>query len=166
MEKSKRILATVLAIIAVLSLSVVCVVAATDEEVEGYYTYKNLAGSVTITDVDSAISGNLVIPSTLGGGTVTSIGSNAFNGCTSLKSVVIPDSVETIEYGAFEGCTGMTSLTIGEGVTSINSYAFRNCKGLTEINFNAVNMSDLGYSYGLFGYAGSEGEGITVTIGE
>ena len=97
---------------------------------------------------------------------VTAIGDSAFASCTSLKSVVIPDSVKTIGSTAFDGCTGMTSLTIGKGVTSINYYAFRNCKGLTEINFNAVNMSDLGYSASLFGYAGSEGEGITVTVGE
>jgi hypothetical protein len=38
---------------------------------------------------------------------VTEIGYCAFEACTSLTSVIIPDSVTEIVYRAFEGCTSL-----------------------------------------------------------
>ena len=43
----------------------------------------------------------------------------AFNDCTSLKSVTIPDSVTTIGRSAFYNCSSLESLIIGSGVTTI-----------------------------------------------
>lgn len=43
---------------------------------------------------------------------VTTIGSAAFDGCTSFQSIVIPDSVTSIDSGAFYGCSGLQSITI------------------------------------------------------
>ena len=64
---------------------------------------------------------------------VKSIGSGAFAGCTSLTSVTIPDSVTSIGNSAFSGCTSLTSVTIGDGVTSIENYAFNGCYKLVEV---------------------------------
>ncbi len=64
---------------------------------------------------------------------VTSIGSSAFNGCSGLKSITIPSSVTSIKGNAFYGCSGLKSITIPSSVTSIGSYAFRGCSGLTSI---------------------------------
>ena len=64
---------------------------------------------------------------------VTSIGSNAFNGCRGLTSVTIPSSVTSISNCAFYYCSKLTSITIPEGVTSIGTQVFQNCLGLTSI---------------------------------
>lgn len=95
---------------------------------------------------------------------VTSINSSVFYGCTSLISVTLPSTVTTIGSSAFKNCTSLTSITLPESLKDVETHAFENLKGLTEIRFNAVAMNDL--SYISFMYAGSNTEGITLTIGK
>jgi hypothetical protein len=52
---------------------------------------------------------------------VTSIGQYAFENCTGLTSVTIPDGVTSIEWGAFFGCSGLASVTIPDSITCIES---------------------------------------------
>ena len=64
---------------------------------------------------------------------VTSIDSYAFYYCTSLASVTIPNSVTSIGLGAFFDCTSLTSVTIPNSVTEILYGAFCNCTSLESI---------------------------------
>ena len=64
---------------------------------------------------------------------VTEIGRRAFVNCTSLRSITIPDSVTTIGDYAFEYCKSLTSVNIPDSVTEIGDEAFRDCYGLTSI---------------------------------
>ena len=83
-------------------------------------------------------TGSVVIPSAVNYNgvtySVTSIGDEAFFGCTGLTSIVIPNSVTSIGECAFLGCTGLTSIDIPNSVTSIGRQAFDGCTGLTSIN--------------------------------
>ena len=100
--------------------------------------------------------GNVVIPASVAyGGTtysVTSIGSEAFYGCTGLTSVEIPNSVTSIGNYAFRGCTGLTSIEIPNSVTSIGSEAFAECTGTLEVHCDIQDASS--YAYGWFNGSG------------
>ena len=64
---------------------------------------------------------------------VTSIGKYAFSDCYRLTSVTIPNSVTSIGKCAFYRCINMTSVTIPNSVTSIGNQAFNGCRGLTSV---------------------------------
>lgn len=57
---------------------------------------------------------------------VTHIGNRAFENCTALTSITIPDSVVSIGWGAFKDCKSLTSIEIGEKVQQISASAFVN----------------------------------------
>jgi len=62
------------------------------------------------------------------------IGNWAFNGCTGLTSVIIPNNVASIGMGVFAYCTSLTSVTISNNVTSIGVLAFVECVNLRTVN--------------------------------
>ena len=89
---------------------------------------------------------------------VTSIGKNAFLGCTALTSINIPNHLTTIGESAFEGCTGLTSLTIPKSVYTIGKDAFKDCGNLTkiELNNNAIVSKDYDYNSAVNAIFGSQ----------
>jgi hypothetical protein len=89
-------------------------------------------GTVNITGYYGSAE-TVVIPDTIDGKSVTSIGAWVFSGFTSLTSITIPDSVTSIGEYAFGGCTSLTSITIPDSVTSIGDSAFGDCSSLTSI---------------------------------
>ena len=89
--------------------------------------------TVTITGCDEDASGELVIPDTIKGKTVTAIGQDSFKRCVGLTSITIPDGVTRIGESAFESCNRLTSVTIGDSVASIGHSAFRGCARLRSI---------------------------------
>ena len=76
---------------------------------------------------------------------VTSIGGSAFENCSGLTSVTIPNSVTSIGDDAFQYCSGLTSVTIGNSVTSIGGRAFWGCSGLTSVTI-PNSVTSIGYA--------------------
>ena len=86
--------------------------------------YETEGDAVTITGCDKKASGALIIPVTIEGKTVTSIGSDAFGNCSSLTSITIPDSVTSIGEAAFAGCTSLRSITFIGTAPTVGANAF------------------------------------------
>ncbi len=126
-----------------------------DDTVNGLFFDINPDGtSVTVTYQNyysprySSLATELVIPDVIviNGKTysVSAIGSSAFEGCTGLSSVTIPNSVMSIGDNAFYNCTGLTSLTIPKSVAQIGTNAFSGCNAVKTLTWNAVNCSSKG----------------------
>lgn len=68
-------------------------------------------------------------------GTVTSIGTSAFEGCKALRTVTIPSTAISIGAGAFAGCTSLQSVSITSRITEIPDRMFMNCSALSTFTF-------------------------------
>ena len=109
-----------------------------------YYDFNQEAQTAKVTYRGGGFSsysneymGHVVIPEIVTYNSTTyrviSIGDFAFDGCSGLTSVTIPNSVTTIGSQSFDGCSGLTSVTIPNSVTSVGNNAFCGCEGLTSV---------------------------------
>jgi hypothetical protein len=122
---------------------------ASDIAVSATYNAANAGDFICTTNSDNTITitnyigsgGAVNIPGVINGLPVTIIGSSAFQSCTNLTSVTIPDSVTRINGSAFFNCTSLTGVTISSNVTSIAMTAFNRCTSMSAITVDALNPS-------------------------
>ena len=100
----------------------------------GDFTYTVAGGAVTLSGY-TGNGGAVTFPDRINGLPVTVIGRNAFQLCTTLTSVTIPEGVTTIGRSAFYACTALASVTVPASVTSIERSAFQGCTSLTSVSF-------------------------------
>ena len=89
-------------------------------------------------------SGRITIPSSIKFGdndyTVTAIGESAFNNCSDLTAIVIPNSITKIGRGAFSSCTSLTLVNIPESISEIDNSAFYYCESIDTLIWDNDNI--------------------------
>ncbi len=134
------------------------------------FLYRIENSQATVTALLTTATGEIIVPSTLGGypvtmigrsafkdrtnitsigfasgGTVTNVDATAFQGCTSVTQAVLPSGSATIPVGAFYGCTGLVSVAIPSTVTRIGETAFADCRSLSALSLPSA-LTSLGES--------------------
>ncbi len=80
---------------------------------------------------------------------LTSISNFAFRNCTALTSVILPATLNNILVNAFVGCSSLTAIDLPEGLTTIGRNAFANCSSLNFMDIpSTVTTIGSGAFYG------------------
>lgn len=103
---------------------------AATEYTQGDYTYTVNSGYAKIVSFPENHSGEVTIPSKLGGYTVNEIGAYSFYACTTLTKVIIPNTVTTIGNYAFAYCVELEYIKIPSSVKTIGNNVFRASNGV------------------------------------
>ncbi len=101
-------------------------------------------GNLPVTQLGEGLfSGHSEIVSVIVPEGVISILDRAFEGCTALRLLSLPDSLEHIGRSAFSGCSSLTFADLPEGIKSIDARAFEGCSSLKGIFF-PTSLADVG----------------------
>ncbi len=95
--------------------------------------YTVSGNSIRITGFDNTVE-HLVIPETIEGLPVTVVDWYAFENCTKLVSVTIPETVTHISRFAFVHCINLETVNMPSSLYAIEQYAFHDCPKLTGIS--------------------------------
>lgn len=102
----------------------------------GNYAFNNCS---SLTGIDLSQADSLV-------SVTTNFGTNVFNACTGLTSVVYGDNLTSIPDNTFYGCSSLTSVTNFPSVSSIGTTAFYGCSSLAVLNLTNNNLTTIGTS--------------------
>lgn len=77
----------------------------------------------------------------------------AFQRCTSLRQVVLPDSLTWLGGASFQGCESLSNIVFGRRLQVIDDGAFESCKSLTGVELplglGTIGQSAFAYCTGL-----------------
>ena len=72
---------------------------------------------------------------------LSKIGMYAFNGCSSLESVIVPDSITTVDVSAFRNCTSLQNVEFYGNNNTVPVECFYNCEALKNVRLSAYLTS-------------------------
>lgn len=91
---------------------------------------------------------------------VTSLNAQAFRGCTSLRSIKMPDSITSVgavdqgqTYGALSGCTSLEEVVLSKNLKNLPNAMFASDRSLKYINLENVEVTGNGIYGGVFASA-------------
>ena len=82
------------------------------EYVDGYYRYTVENGAATIVRCNNSVSGDITLPTKLGGYPVKGVASIAFLNCENITGITISENITKIESLAFGGLRSLKSITV------------------------------------------------------
>ena len=110
-----------------------------NDEQQGIEWQYEVDSSDNIINLDcktTTVTGKVEIPAAIDGKNVISLKEEIFKGYTGLTEVVFSNTLQKIGYEAFEECSGLKKISIPENVKTIGNFAFCDCTGLTEVTLN------------------------------
>lgn len=111
---------------------------------EGPFVYELSNGEVIITKCDPTVSGDLIIPDTLGGMPVVAIGEKAFYYCSEITSITMGDNIRSIGKEAFAFCGALSKVVLSEELTELSERAFYMCFNLGEASLSKTKLKSIG----------------------
>ena len=115
---------------------------------EGVLEYTRVDDGYAVSATEGYAGVNVVIPEEYNGMPVTEVAENAFSGCTSMKTLRIPDSVKRVGRGALSGCTSLESIVLPFVGASVDTPVGVNNKGMAHM-FGLSGGSSWAKDYGL-----------------
>ncbi len=100
-----------------------------EETKASFFEYTSSENKLTITK-GIGLSGSVTVPKYIGGKLVTSIGDNAFDGCSSITDITLSDSIGELGEAAFKGCTSLARIDGTSNLSIIKDSTFEGCSAL------------------------------------
>lgn len=89
----------------------------------------------------------------------------AFEGCSELVSIELPDTIESFDMSCFEECSSLTSVIFPRDLVTLSSWLLEGCDSLKTIYYEAMNLSNdlnIVFTAGLEVYVAASVESLPV----
>lgn len=106
-------------------------------------TEVKLVNNSNYTDVAHSFAKGITTLTTIDFGSATKIIDSAFEGCTGLTELVLPERIIQTNNNSFKGCTGLTRLEI-LGEVNVHNSVFQGCTSLADVTLVKVKNIGIG----------------------